>query len=804
MSDWKRYKWLMLLALLGSIVVVSGSLANAQLSYWRSLNPTRDGLLLCPIGSPPAPGPWSPPSNCAPFIHDVEFLNPTYAWAVGGTCDFHDKDTHASVQCNGDNPNNGLALYYDGFKWRNVLLPYGTPTLTSVSIVGQNDVWAVGINPNGIDNGVVLHWNGVAWQRVLVPAGVGPLYSVFMLPGGADGWAVGDEDGGGAPDVDVIRWSGTFPTGAWSPASIPTSPLLTGGALQSVHMTSPTFGWIVGDSVPGSFRIFKFDGAGWLGQPDPISAPLDLLSVYGISATDAWAVGEGDTIIHWNGASWTGPMVAPTTGIDYRSVWMVSATDGWIAGTESSLTSEGILLRWNGAAWSIQRSWVNVDLNTVFMLPGGVAGGSAGDAETIIRWTGTEWLAQTSPSFTTFNDLWMIASNDGWAVGDFGRIFRWDGRHWFHYETLPSRDNLYGLFFVSSTDGWAVGSTPTGTSPSGAFLGPTILRWNGVSWSVVTPPGVALNQELRDIWCLSSSQCWAVGTDSVVLKWDGVIWASVPSGLASTDDLLSVQMLSPTDGWAVGCDAAPNPGVCDDPKVTRWNGLAWSAVTVPPNPPAGLVGGLRSIHMLSPTNGWAVGDEPGDGDNTATITHWDGIQWRRVPGPDVGEDGFLAKVFMVSANDGWAVGKAIHHDSDRSIIVHWDGTTWDVISTPPIPPTLSMPLNSVYLVSSLDGWAVGGYEYQEFQPDGNSPGSDGIILRYGPDMVLLSTTVTVTSTVSTTTTEVHTTTTTPTTTTTAPPPEWRIPGFPIESILAGLVGGLVTLSILRRRRTTKR
>lgn len=802
MFELKRNTSVLLIVFLVSAALISASLAGAQLSYWRSLNPTRDGRLPCTIGSPPAPGPWSPPSECAPFINDIEFLNPNYGWAVGGTCDIHD-GASTEVACDGANQNDGIALFYDGFKWRSILLPFGTPTLTSVSIVSANDVWAVGINANGATRGTILHWDGTAWQSVVPPTGVGPLLSVFMLPGGTDGWAVGDDDGGVAP-VDNIRWSGAFPTGAWSPG--PTPNLLVGVAeLQDVHMTSPTFGWIVGDFGAGVPRIFKFDGAGWIGQPDPIppAAAVDLLSVYGISTTDAFAVGDGDTIIRWNGASWTGPLVAPTSGIDYRAIWMLGPTDGWIVGEEAPLTSEGTLLRWNGVAWLIQRSWVNADLNTVFIIPGGVAGGAAGDAETIIYWTGSEWLTKTSPSFTNFNDVWMINTADGWAVGDFGRIFRWDGRHWFHYETLPSGDNLFGVFFLNSGEGWAVGSTPSVGPP----FGPTILRWNGVSWVVVTPPGVAVDQRLMDVWCVSSSECWAVGTNSTVLKWDGSIWASVPANLPSaTDDLLSIEMLSSTDGWAVGCEAAPvEGGACNNPRIIRWNGLAWSQVTPGTGSPPGL-GGLRSVFMLTPTNGWAVGDEPSGSDNTATILHWDGVQWRRVPGPDVGAAGFLAKVFLVSGNDGWAVGANVAVAPDQSVIVRWDGSTWDVISTPPIPPTLSMPLNSLFLVSQLDGWAIGGYGFDEFA-DGDM-GTDGIILRYGPDIVLLTTTVTLTSSVTLTTATTETvtssvTTVTSPTTTTTPPPEWRIPGFPIESILAGILGGFIALTAIRRRRMAR-
>ena len=46
----------------------------------------------------------------------------------------------------------------------------------------------------------------------MFPAGVTDLFSVFILPGGLDGWAVGQADGA----ANILRWSGAWPTGAWS------------------------------------------------------------------------------------------------------------------------------------------------------------------------------------------------------------------------------------------------------------------------------------------------------------------------------------------------------------------------------------------------------------------------------------------------------------------------------------------------------------------------------------------------------------------------------------------------------------
>lgn len=191
------------------------------------------------------------------------------------------------------------------------------------------------------------------------------------------------------------------------------------------------------------------------------------------------------------------------------------------------------------------------------------------------------------------------------------------------------------------------------------------------------------------------------------------------------------------------------------------------------------------MHFLNANNGWAVGDNGTD--TRATIIHWDGTQWTRVSAPV----GRLTSVYMVSANDGWAVGQVA--PGGLSLIIHWDGLTWDVVGTVPIPSSMQVTLRSVFMVASLDGWIAG---------------DRGLILHYGPEVVPATTTststvvVTSTSTSTTVSTAISTTSTSTsnsTTTTTSIPPS-PIPGFPIESILAGIVGGVAVLAVLRRRR----
>ena len=81
-----------------------------------------------------------------------------------------------------------------------------------------------------------------------------------------------------------------------------------------------------------------------------------------------------------------------------------------------------------------------------------------------------------------------------------------------------------------------------------------------------------------------------------------------------------------------------------------------------PNDPNPCQLSLSSAAMVSPTDGWAVGEG-------GIILHWNGSVWSQVTSPITG---WLLSVAMVSTTDGWAIGEG-------GVILHWNGGTW---STP--------------------------------------------------------------------------------------------------------------------------
>src|SRR5580704_12871511 len=79
-----------------------------------------------------------------------------------------------------------------------------------------------------------------------------------------------------------------------------------------------------------------------------------LNAVSALSALDAWAVGDGATVLHWNGTSWA-PVKIPglPVNVHLHAVDAVSPSDVWAAGEAFATGSpvKTLIVHWNGSAW---------------------------------------------------------------------------------------------------------------------------------------------------------------------------------------------------------------------------------------------------------------------------------------------------------------------------------------------------------------------------------------------------------------------------------------------------------------------
>jgi photosystem II stability/assembly factor-like uncharacterized protein len=209
-----------------------------------------------------------------------------------------------------------------------------------------------------------------------------------------------------------------------------------------------------------------------------------------------------------------------------------------------------------------------------------------------------------------------------------------------------------------------------------------------------------LNDDLVQVVTDPSGGVWAIGVhfdkplsanpnqvdSTFLLHFEQGTWVKTyifpDSGF---DGISSVAMLSPHEGWAVGQASASG-------LIVHYQDGSGSLQTVH----VMHVGGLLDVSMVSRDEGWAVG---GGG----SIFHYSGGAWMIAPSPTTAQ---LRSIAMISATDGWAVG-------ENGTILHYTGSVWSTVAS----PTDSF-LYSVAMVSANDGWAVG------------QVGESGFLLRY--------------------------------------------------------------------------
>ena len=370
--------------------------------------------------------------------------------------------------------------------------------------------------------------------------------------------------------------------------------------------------------------------SGWYVATTPGTGADDiLLGSSCANAAQCWAVGVSIENIGsgsssfaplaetWNGTTWAlaaTPPVPAGHGGGFFDVSCLSTSDCWAVGAELGVSGGGnpsgtLIENWNGSSWSIVPSPSPTGPGVEGALLQGVSctspsscvavGSSTDDNgenlnDLILQWNGAAWSivpgAATGQAFDQLTRVTCLAPSDCWAVGnagptqqnpnflpiypgnapgDQGLIEHWDGTSWTITPSAaypsPGGGYLYGLACVSDADCWASGAT---TDSSGNAAGILMEHWDGSAWTDVSAsvPDVSTPGILSGITCLSSVQCWAVGSlggfgggggsgfspTPIIENWDGSSWSIAPSpnvaALGLLDTIACVR--------AVGCLAA--------------------------------------------------------------------------------------------------------------------------------------------------------------------------------------------------------------------------------------------------------
>ena len=339
---------------------------------------------------------------------------------------------------------------------------------------------------------------------------------------------------------------------------------------------------------------------------------------------------------------------------------------------------------------------------------------------------------------------------------------------------------------------------------------------------------------MTSVYMINSGEGWAVGTKGTFFHYTTSVnqWALV-AGPPTTVTFHSVDISNPGNnqnaGFAVG-DAGTIAELSVSGGTATWNIIhpLGFGTTLTPN--------LYGVFFIDSNHGWIVGAQ-----GTILATTDGGVSWSGGEGQVAGAPTAALRSVYVdqygvgSGNgDGWAVGGASETGSSNAVFAHWDGEFWTATTiSPPIAPGLA--LNSVYGQSgnSQDGWAVGAGPTGVTNPLAGifhlDPLTPPVVGQQATSSTSASSSLTTNTTQSTASsaTNVTVATTTPTTSVTSvstslstvtvvstpttasvyttvsistPVSLPAIPGFPWESIIAGLMLGIATLAIVRRHK----
>lgn len=295
---------------------------------------------------------------------------------------------------------------------------------------------------------------------------------------------------------------------------------------------------------------------GWevLPTPSPGAGLNELVSVSGTSANDVWAVGsyevkphipEYPAAMHWDGSSWQQfdvPVPAGATRVKLAAVDAITPGNVWAVGSTGTpaTRSKNLITHWNGNAWDLvsapnfgsEANRLNgiaaVSANDIWAV-----GGSDGNNSqaTMLHWDGQSWSVVGIPAANNsrLSDITARAANDVWAVGAATSsnpaqeiepyVLHWDGSSWTRVttpNTSPLRDEGVWLRDVAvGSDGTVVA---TGHAQSYNWIGslenrPEMLRYDGSTWSFVTPPHGFLTKgtSIHDVAIDASGNPWITG-----------------------------------------------------------------------------------------------------------------------------------------------------------------------------------------------------------------------------------------------------------------------------------------------------
>jgi hypothetical protein len=344
------------------------------------------------------------------------------------------------------------------------------------------------------------------------------------------------------------------------------SKLWASGGILLTNSTSRKIGAGILPSGPGGSIIAWTDNAS--GVPTLFAQRLDaagtpLWQSNGLMISDGVNTcanpcmaldGENGAVLAWE-------QISPQGGLSLRSIWGLSASDIYSVG------DAGMILHYNGTAWSTMASGTTANIYGVWG-SGSDNVYAVGKGGLILHYDGFSWSPMASGVATDLNDIWGSSADTIYAVGAAGTILRFDGTSWSAMDISPPLDaNLLGVHGNGSNYAWAVG-TRQGTNGIGA-----LLQYNGTNWHCV----YCAYGNYHGVWVSPDSCVYASGLHAgfdygFLVRYDGTSWIQTVLTIRYTGYGM----------WGDRSDNVY--AVFDKGYVAHFNGSQWTLTIATTNP----------------------------------------------------------------------------------------------------------------------------------------------------------------------------------------------------------------------------
>ncbi len=261
----------------------------------------------------------------------------------------------------------------------------------------------------------------------------------------------------------------------------------------------------------------------------PDVASID--DLWAFTAADVWAVGADATLLAYDGVEWS-PIEVPTSD-DLTGIFARTPNDIWITGAQS-------IVHWDGNRFTVTET-------TPFGLDGvtdvwAVAPDKAwavGDDGILLYWDGTAWWDELFPS--TFNQaIWGWSPDDLYVLSSYG-LYHWDGGDWVSVDTGAGG---------GEGDIWGTGPSDVWVATGDAAL----AHFDGEAWTVVD------NEEfvggISGLWGDAADDVWGVGPSGTIAHFDGERWSELDHDQIGSIEAHAYRAVhgtaTGTDLWAVG------------------------------------------------------------------------------------------------------------------------------------------------------------------------------------------------------------------------------------------------------------